>query len=164
MGSLYRPVDKSYHLLLPTTIVGRANDATIRSDPDNAAVSRQQILIRWEYEGWKIQLLSHRSPTWLNGRRLKHSDLILLQAEDRVTMGDPAEEFVIHNVEPPELEAIHRAGGERRLSSAEGMPLPGMRLYQSPREGWQIERSDRVRVSRLIRYPIVQRIAHVLRF
>ncbi len=144
MGSLYRRSDKSHHLLLPTTIIGRAEDATIRSDPGNTAVSRQQFLIRWEYEGWKIQLLSHRSSTWLNGRRLKHTDLILLQADDRLAMGDPEVDLVVHNVEPPELGAAHRGSGERRLSGAQGLQLPGLILRQTPEEGWQIERPESV--------------------
>lgn len=144
MGIAFRPSDHSYHLLLPTTTIGRAPDATIQIDPGNDTISRQQLLIRWEQEGWKIQPLSHRSPTWLNGRRLKPSDLTLLQEEDRVAMGDPAVELVFVNIEPPKLYAFHPGSGERRSGDSDGLRLPGITLRQSAQQGWQIERAEGV--------------------
>lgn len=130
-------------------LVGRSHLCHLRLSA--RSISGEHALVRWIGPAWEVQDLGSRNGTFVDGRRIAPGEHVALQHESQISFGDTSDPWLLDDVGPPVLMAVHCHSGQTVCATDGLLVLPdsehpiAVAYYHASGE-WVLEQEGQVSV------------------
>ncbi|HTV24387.1 MAG TPA: FHA domain-containing protein [Polyangiaceae bacterium] len=144
LPTLRRVVGGQLSILQADCLVGRAARCDLQID--EAYVSGEHAVVRWNGKDWEVRDLNSRNGTLLDGERLVGGQAHVIQKDTKISFGHPDETWLFANDAPPQVMAVSVDDAETLLLEGDVMAIPSgdspeATIMRGPHGSWLLENS-----------------------